>query len=338
MTESFVVDELYSHEEVYRSLGVGNAGGVRFLMNGDGTTKRAVLFTSVPIGRLQSENPYYDRIENNVLVYTAQGRKGEQGFGGQNQRLLTHGAELYPIYCFQLICSRRNKNVGVKRWRFMGFLFGLRRYKERQYDIFGEPRNACVFEFAIISDFTKVIVSEDVLLAKGLYTEYALKNGNSFADGEMPVRVQTSSQITGCDDCSVEELECLRAQMLSLHPARFESLVKNTLECSGFCHVATTRYSQDGGIDVDAFAGEWYWPINGLHVQVQAKRWLHTVGRKEVAELRGSLGRYARGALVTTSQFSKSALDEANDRDKLPITMIDGYDFARIIKHFKVAI
>lgn len=337
MVESFIVNELYSHEEAYRSLGLGNAGGVRFVINSDGSTKRAVLFTSVPSGRLQSENPYYDRIENDVLVYTAQGRKGEQGFGGQNQRLLTHGAELYPIYCFQLICSRRDKTVGVKRWRFMGFLFGLRRYKEQQHDVFGELRNACIFEFAVISDFSKVIVSQDAMLAKQLYREYARKNGDSFEEGEMPIRVQTT-QTAGYGNYSADELERIRAQMLNLHPARFESLVKNVLEHSGFCRVATTRYSQDGGIDVDAFAGEWQWPIRSLHVQIQAKRWMHTVGRKEVAELRGSLGRYARGALVTTSQFSKSALDEADNSEKLPITMIDGYDFARIIKHFNVVI
>lgn len=338
MTKSFIVNELYSHEEVYRSLGVGNAGGVRFLMNEDGTTKRAVLFTSVPVGRIQSENPYHDRIENDVLVYTAQGRKGEQGFGGQNQRLLTHGTELYPIYCFQLICSRRNTSIGIKRWRFIGFLFGLRRYKERQYDVLGESRNACIFEFAIISDFKNVIVPEDTTLAKELYKEYVLENGDSFAESEMPAHVQMSAQMIGSDNYSAEELECLRVQMLNLHPSRFEDLVKNVLECSGFCRVSTTRYTQDGGIDVDAFAGEWHWPIQSLHVQVQAKRWMHTVGRREVAELRGSLGRYAWGALVTTSQFSKSALNEARGCDKLPITMIDGYDFARIIKHFKVAI
>ena len=338
MLESFVVNELYSHEEVYRSRGVGNAGGVRFVMNDDGTTKRAVLFTSVPGGRIRSENPYHDRIENDVLVYTAQGRKGEQGFGGQNQRLLKHGSELYPIYCFQLICSRRDRTVGVKRWRFMGFLFGLRRYKELQCDVLGESRNACVFEFTVISDFSKVIVSKDSVLAKALYAEYMRTNGDSFAENEVPVHVRTTSSIVGTDDFSVDELEHVRAQMLNLHPARFETLVKNALECSGFCRVATTRYSQDGGIDVDAFAGEWHWPIRSLHVQIQAKRWMHTVGRKEVAELRGSLGRYACGALVTTSQFSKSALNEASDSEKLPITMIDGYDFARIIKHFNVAI
>lgn len=338
MVDAFVVNQLYSHEEVYRSLGVGNAGGVRFVMNPDGSTKRAVLFTSVPSSRLQSENPYHDRIENGVLVYTAQGRRGEQGFGGQNQRLLTHGSELYPIYCFQLISSRRDRTVGVNRWRFLGFLFGLRRYKELQHDIFGATRNACIFEFAVISDFSRVIVSEDVVLAKGLYEEFARMNGASYSEGEMPIHERVATQVGRCGEYSAEELECVRSQMLNMHPARFEGLVKNALESSGFCRVITTRYSQDGGIDVDAFAGESHWPIQGLHVQIQAKRWIHTVGRKEVAELRGSLGRFARGALVTTSQFSKSALDEASNSEKMPITMIDGYDFARIVKHFKVAI
>jgi restriction endonuclease Mrr len=48
-------------------------------------------------------------------------------------------------------------------------------------------------------------------------------------------------------------------------------------------------------------------------VQVQAKRWLHSVGRKEVAELRGSLQPFAKGAVVTTSHFSRAAINEATD-------------------------
>lgn len=335
MLSSFHINALYSHEEIYESLRVGNAGGVRFLVNDDGTTRRAALFTSVPSGKIQSENPYHDRIENNVLVYTAQGRKGDQGFGGQNQRLLKHGDELYPIYCFQLICSRRNKTIGVKRWRFMGFLFGLRRYKERQIDVLGEVRNACVFEFAIISSFDCVIVKEDMLLARSLYMDYISNYGKAYSDDESPSGIKAESEIVGAE---ADELERMRSKMLILSPIRFESLVKETLEYSGFCNVSTTRYSQDGGIDVEAYAGEWHWPVDGLHVQVQAKRWIHTVGRKEVAELRGSLGQFARGALVTTSQFSKSALKEASDPNKLPIATIDGYDFARIVRHFHVSI
>lgn len=336
MADSFTINALYSHEEIFRSLGVGNAGGVRFLVGNDGTTRRAVLFTSVPDGKLLSENPYQDRIEQDVLIYTAQGRKGDQGFGGQNQRLLQHGVEKYPIYCFQLICSRRNRSIGIKRWRFLGFLFGLRRYKERQIDISGVVRSACVFEFSIISDFGTVIISEDQLLAQGIYSAFEKTNSLSYSESETPI--QTNAYSWNGESFNVDELERVRSQMLNLHPSRFEFLVKNALENSGFTNVSTTRYSKDGGIDVDAYAGEQHWVLNRLHLQVQAKRWIHTVGRKEVAELRGSLGRFARGALITTSQFSKSALDEAYDTEKLPIAMIDGYDFARIIKGLRIAI
>jgi restriction endonuclease Mrr len=71
-------------------------------------------------------------------------------------------------------------------------------------------------------------------------------------------------------------------------------------------------------------------------IQIQAKRWLHTVGRKEVAELRGSLQPYARGAVVTTSQFSKAAIGEACETGKQPIILIDGYEFAHIVTTHKV--
>ena len=98
------------------------------------------------------------------------------------------------------------------------------------------------------------------------------------------------------------------------------------------------EFMKNGGIDVEAIVGDTDWPLRGARVQIQAKRWLHTVGRKEVAELRGSLAQYSRGTIVTTSQFSKAALSEAHQPGKLPIVMIDGYDFAKIIKRYGVSI
>jgi len=66
-------------------------------------------------------------------------------------------------------------------------------------------------------------------------------------------------------------------------------------------------------------------------VQVQAKRWLHSVGRREVAELRGSLHPYARGTIVTTSHFTRAAVLEARDAGKAPIVLVDGLDFSRLV-------
>ena len=67
------------------------------------------------------------------------------------------------------------------------------------------------------------------------------------------------------------------------------------------------------------------WALGDCPLQLQAKRWIHTVGRKEVAELRGSLKPFARGTIVTTSQFSRAAIKEASEQGKNPIHLVDGF-------------
>ena len=64
-------------------------------------------------------------------------------------------------------------------------------------------------------------------------------------------------------------------------------------------------------------------------VQVQAKRWLHSVGRKEVAELRGSLKPFAGGVILTTGHFSRAAVNEASEEGKNPIGLVDGIKLSR---------
>ena len=64
--------------------------------------------------------------------------------------------------------------------------------------------------------------------------------------------------------------------------------------------------------------------------------WLHTVGRWEVAELRGSLETFARGAVVTTSCFSRAAIDEATGVVRQPVVLIDGYQFALTVRSQKL--
>jgi restriction endonuclease Mrr len=73
-----------------------------------------------------------------------------------------------------------------------------------------------------------------------------------------------------------------------MEPRNFEFFIKDLLLHCGFLEVCVTRFSADGGVDVNARAGGRIWIFENTLVQVQAKRWLHSVGRKEVAELRGS--------------------------------------------------
>jgi len=331
---TFTPGDRYTHEEIYRSLGVGNAGGIRSASGPGGQIRRAVLFTSVPTARIRGENPYHDRVEGDVLVYTGAGQEGDQAFGGRNKRLLEQVSELFPIYGFLLLGSRRSRELGAKRWQFLGLLHYMRHYKETQVDVRGNPREVCIFEFRVISAFKTVSPDYDGKLMLDLVAEHERKDPSGEDDRLLD---RPHSLIETCrQEFDAVAIEQVRSRMLALSPESFEHLIKDVLLQTGFGDVHVTRYSQDGGIDVNALAGEGMWPLRNLLIQIQAKRWLHTVGRKEVAELRGSLLPHAREAVVTTSQFSKAAVSEATDSGKQPIVLVDGYDFARIVTAAKV--
>jgi len=153
-------------------------------------------------------------------------------------------------------------------------------------------------------------------------------------DGEREARVDAESVTKSTSDLrsSAEAVERVRAKIFALDPRSFELLVQHALERIGFVEVSVTRYTADNGIDVNARVSPFQWPVAGVRVQVQAKRWLHTVGRREVAELRGSLEPFAQGAVVTTSFFSRAALAEAKAAGRQPIVLVDGYHFALTVK------
>jgi len=62
------------------------------------------------------------------------------------------------------------------------------------------------------------------------------------------------------------------------------------------------------------------------------------VGRKEVAELRGSLSPHAVGCIMTTSHFSRAAITESTDLGKIPISLIDGYRLGELVNVLKLSL
>lgn len=86
MIETLIVEQLYSNDEIFRSLGVSNAGGIR-LFTEQGLVTRAAVMTSVPGLHVVGENPYHDRMEAGILTYTAAGKLGEQSLSGVNIRI-----------------------------------------------------------------------------------------------------------------------------------------------------------------------------------------------------------------------------------------------------------
>lgn len=324
---TFHVGQLYSNDAISAALGVGNAGGIRPNLNTDGSIRRLVLLTALPTAKNAAENPYHDRVEGDVLIYTGQGLRGDQEPSGPNRPLTEQPEGRFPIWCFRQDFGRRDRAAGKDRWRFLGLLSLLRFHRERQIDVEGTIRSVWLFEFAIAAEPVSVSVADDVVLAREAFDRTRQDRQIDRSDIE--------PQQEAGDEVAVERV---RGRLLALHPREFEVVVKRAFEATGYRDVAVTRYSQDGGIDVVASFGAAGWPVARFQVQVQAKRWLHTVGRKEVAELRGSLSHRGVGCLVTTSWFSRAARAEAAEEGKSPITLVNGREFAALLLSLGVSL
>jgi hypothetical protein len=324
MIETLVVGELYSNEEIFKSLKVSNAGGIRLSLQA-GTVARAAIMTSLPGLHVVGENPYHDRLEDGVLTYTAAGKLGEQTLSGTNNRLAEQKQFSFPIHGFALIANRRNKSVGPKRWKYLGLLEYLRCFADSQLDAAGKIRRVWLFEFRIHQQPSVVPLAFDAAIASEVLVSSRRLAAETPDDDEIVE--------TGGPECpnDLEQIELVRRRLLDLAPKEFEFFVKDLLVHCGFSEVCVTKYSADGGVDVNARAARRMWIFEPMLVQVQAKRWLHSVGRKEVAELRGSLQPFARGTILTTSHFSKAAITEAGDGGKNPIGLVDGIRLSRVV-------
>jgi restriction system protein len=169
-----------------------------------------------------------------------------------------------------------------------------------------------------------VLLANDAVISSDVLTASRSRRADDPDDDEI---VRENAQQAG----EFERLENIRGKLLSLEPRAFELFIKGLLQHCGFADVHATKFTADGGVDVNAKAGSAMWVLANTVIQVQAKRWLHSVGRKEVAELRGSLQPFARGAVVTTSHFSKAAINEAREEGKNPIVLVDGLKLSQVV-------
>jgi restriction system protein len=135
-----------------------------------------------------------------------------------------------------------------------------------------------------------------------------------------------------------ELLDAVRAAS----PEFFEKLVVELLVAMGYggsIHDAERALavgkSHDGGID--GIIKEDHLGLDAIYVQ--AKRWQANVGRPEVQAFAGSLeGERARkGVMLTTSAFSKEAMDYVKKIEKR-IVLIDGLRLAELMFKFGVGV
>ncbi len=327
--DTLKVGEHYSNDQIKYALEVANLGGIRPKIK-DKELDFIVLITSAEETKNIIRNPYVDKIEGDILTYTGARLKGDQDISGVNKRLIEQKEKPVPILGFL--------KEGVNQYKFIGFLFLLRNYQDYQLDNQGNLRAVWLFEFQIFSDIPLLKIGKFNDTFSPFYNQFKkeILPEDTIIDYLLPEKIQDEIILPKLDEETLKSIETLKKNLLTINPYEFEVLMSKLIEHTGFINVEVTKKSGDDGIDVNAFLKHRF--SLDLSYQFQVKRWKHSVGRKEVANLRGSLGFNSFGVIISTSHFTSSAINESQGTGKTPINLVGMKDLYEIIKETNFAL
>ncbi len=120
-------------------------------------------------------------------------------------------------------------------------------------------------------------------------------------------------------------------------PRGFENFCKYLLRIYGFEKVEVTPGGKDGGID--GYGVLQLNPFVSFKVIFQCKRYVGTVSRAQVGDLRNAmLGRADKGIMITTGIFSEDAKREASRDGVPPIELIDGIRLVAMLEKEEIGL
>ena len=196
----------------------------------------------------------------------------------------------------------------------------------------------------IYDDITKSEKPIFLLVDRGIFAlkewgEQKLEE-NSSVEINVPEAEEQSKRVednTYYDASKVKKI--LRDRLINMSPSAFEHLIGKLLEAIGF-QAETTPTSRDGGIDVN---GELV--IDGVirvKMAVQVKRYKigNNVQAPAVQQLRGTLNTVLleRGLLVTTSDFTKGAYQDAAAYGKPNIDLMNGEKLVELLLKYEIGV
>lgn len=126
-------------------------------------------------------------------------------------------------------------------------------------------------------------------------------------------------------------------RLISMDAIEFEHFVSELLAKVGFAELKVTPPGKDGGIDVRGVlvVGE----VIRTKMAVQVKKWNKgNVQAPHVQQVRGSLGAHEQGLIITTSDFSKGAKEEATRPDAVPVALMNGEQFVALMVEHEVMV
>jgi restriction system protein len=129
--------------------------------------------------------------------------------------------------------------------------------------------------------------------------------------------------------------EMLRVRLSTMHPYRFEHLVRDLLEAMNYVDVNVTKQSGDKGVDVVATV---QFGITTFTEVIQVKRHQLNIQRPVIDQLRGALHYYKalRGTIITLGDFSKGCTEAALLPGAPPIGLINGEKLLDLLIDHKI--
>ena len=194
---------------------------------------------------------------------------------------------------------------------------------------YGAIENSSRSVWSITPNFSSIETVDGVFIEKNYHQRGKTKTSIEIDEVEM-------------EDAGVEipeEVKPWRKKLynvlINMNPYSFEKLSQRLLRECGFEDVHVTKKSGDGGID-----GTGKLRINGIfsfNIAFQCKRYQNPVSASDIRDFRGSLTTdIEKGVFITTSSFSKPAIEEASNPGKQPIDLIDGEEFINKLAEYSI--
>lgn len=130
----------------------------------------------------------------------------------------------------------------------------------------------------------------------------------------------------------------LAERIFDMDPFQFEYLIAELLKKIGYENVEVTNRTGDKGIDVMGNL-----TVGGLtHVKtvIQVKRYKtgNNISGRYITQLRGSAAVDQRGLIITTSDFTRSAVIESRAPNKMPVALVNGEKLIELLFQYKVGV
>ena len=153
---------------------------------------------------------------------------------------------------------------------------------------------------------------------------------------KVPIKVERPIQRI-ISDYNRQFRHALLERIRKMDPFEFEHVVAHLLTKMGYENVKTTPSRGDKGIDIfaDIVVG-----LSKVRTAIQVKRYAegNNIQPASIRELRGSAEVDQRGLFITTSKFTKKAIEEASANNKVRIELVNGDELIALFSKHGVGV